>query len=189
MGELFRISYDLLLYDVTSTYFEGEAAKNSQAQRGYSRDHRPDCKQVLIALVVAKEGLPLGYEVFEGNKHDSKTVETIIQKVELLYGQADRIWIMDRGMGGAETLRLLGRENRRYILGTPKSLLRKFDQELLHGDWRPVVPGLEVKLCESPFGNLQEVFILCRSTARQAKEKAIHDRFLRRLEAGLRRLE
>ena len=189
LGELFRISYDLLLYDVTSTYFEGEAAKNPQAQRGYSRDHRPDCKQVLIALIVAKEGIPLGYEVFEGNKHDSQTVETIIQKVELLYGQADRIWIMDRGMGSAETLRLLGRENRRYILGTPKSLLKKFDQDLLGGAWKVVHPGLEVKLCGSPFGNPQEVFILCRSTARQAKEKAIHNRFLKRLEAGLRRLQ
>lgn len=188
-GELFRISYDLILYDVTSVYFEGEAAKNPQARRGYSRDHRPDCKQVLIALVVAKEGIPLGYEVFEGNRHDSQTVESIVRKVEELYGQADRIWIMDRGMGSAQTLSLLSRENRRYILGTPKSLLRKFEAELLRGAWKPVHPGLEVKLCRSPFGNDEEIFILCRSTARQTKEKAIHDRFLGRLEAGFRRLE
>jgi hypothetical protein len=92
-------------------------------------------------------------------------------------------------MGSTETLRLLSRENRRYILGTPKSLLKKFDQEMGPGGWREVHPGLEVKLCPSPFGNPQEVFILCRSTARQAKEKAIHDRFVRRLEAGLKRLE
>jgi transposase len=189
LGDLFRINYDLLLYDVTSTYFEGEAARNSQAQRGYSRDHRPDCKQVLIALVVAREGLPLGYEVFEGNRHDSQTVAAIVEKIEALYGQAERIWIMDRGMGSAETLRLLSRENRRYILGTPKSLLKKFDQELERSGWRAVHAGLEVKLCPSPFGNPKEVFILCRSTARQAKEKAIHDRFVRRLEAGLKRLE
>lgn len=189
LGELFEIRYDLLLYDVTSTYFEGEAAQNPQAQRGYSRDHRPDCKQVLIALVVTKEGLPLGYEVFEGNRHDSQTVEAIVRKVERLYGQADRIWIMDRGMGSAETLRLLGEDNRHYILGTPKSLLKKFDRELGVGSWRVVHEGLEVKLCESPFGNPEEVFILCRSTARRAKEKAIHDRFLRRLEAGFGRLQ
>jgi len=189
LGDLFQINYDLLLYDVTSTYFEGEAGRNPQAQRGYSRDHRPDCKQVLIALVVAREGLPLGYEVFEGNRHDSQTVAAIVEKIERLYGRAERIWIMDRGMGSAETLRLLSRDNRRYILGTPKSLLKKFDQELGRGGWREVHPGLEVKLCPSPFGNPQEVFILCRSTARQAKEKAIHDRFVRRLEAGFKRLE
>lgn len=188
-GQLFQIRYDIILYDVTSVYFEGEAARNPQARRGYSRDHRPDCQQVLIALVVAKEGIPLGYEVFEGNRHDSQTVETIIRKVEELYGRADRIWIMDRGMGSAETLSLLGQENRRYILGTAKSLLRKFERELLRGDWKTVHPGLEVKLCRSPFGNDREVFILCRSTARQAKEKAIHDRFLGRLEAGFRRLQ
>jgi transposase len=189
LGRIFQISYDLLLYDVTSTYFEGEASANPQAQRGYSRDHRPDCKQVLIALVVAKEGIPLGYEVFEGNKHDSQTVETMIREVELLYGRADRIWIMDRGMGSAETLRLLGQEHRRYILGTPKSLLKKLALDLGRGEWKTVHPELDVKLCRSPLGNPQEVFILCRSTARQAKEKAIHDRFLKRLEAGLRRLQ
>jgi hypothetical protein len=116
-------------------------------------------------------------------------VAAIVAKIEALYGQADRIWIMDRGMGSAETLRLLSRENRRYILGTPKSLLKKFDQELGRGGWREVHSGLEVKLCPAPWGNPQEVFILCRSTARQAKEKAIHARFIRRLEAGFKRLE
>jgi hypothetical protein len=115
-------------------------------------------------------------------------VAAIVEKIETLYGQAERIWIMDRGMGSAETLQVLNRENRRYILGTPKSLLRKFDQELGRGGWRAVHPGLEVKLCPSPLGNPREVFILCRSTARQAKEKAIHDRFLRRLEAGIQEI-
>lgn len=188
-GELFQIRYDIVLYDVTSTYFEGEAAKNPQAHRGYSRDHRPDCKQVLIALVVTQEGIPVGYEVFEGNKHDSKTVETIVNKIEELYGPADRVWIMDRGMASAKTLTLLGQKNRRYILGTPKSLLKKFEAELLADGWKTVHEGLAVKLCPSPFGNAQEIFILCRSTARQAKEKAIHDRFLERLETDLRRLQ
>jgi transposase len=108
--------------------------KNSQAQRGYSRDHRPDCKQVLIALIVTKEGIPLGYEVFEGNKHDSKTVETIVKKIEELYGQADRIWIMDRGMATPATLKILSQENRHYIMGTPKGLLKKFESELRKED-------------------------------------------------------
>ena len=188
-GELFQISYDLFLYDVTSTYFEGKAEKNSQAQRGYSRDHRPDCKQVLIALVVTKEGIPLGYEVFAGNKHDSKTVETIVQQMEERYGQADRIWIMDRGMSSPETLKLLGQDNRRYILGTPKSLLKKFEAELAKDDWEKVRDGLEVKRCSSAFGNEQEIFILCRSTDRQAKEKAIRERFVQRIETGLGSLQ
>lgn len=189
LGELFEIDYDLFLYDVTSTYFEGEAEKNPQAQRGYSRDHRPDCKQVLVALVVTKEGIPLGYEVFVGNKHDSKTVETIVQQMEARYGHADRIWIMDRGMSSPETLRLLGQDHRRYILGTPKSLLKKFETELAKTDWEKVRDGLEVKRCSSPFGNAQEIFILCRSTDRQAKEKAIRERFVQRIETGLRSLQ
>ena len=97
-GELFNIKYDLLLYDVTSTYFEGEAKCNRQAKRGYSRDKRPDCKQVLIALVVTKEGIPIGYEVFDGNRKDQTTVKEIVEKIESRYGSADRIWAMDRGM-------------------------------------------------------------------------------------------
>jgi transposase len=95
---LFSLEYDLLLYDVTSTYFEGGSAANPQAQRGYSRDHRPDCKQVCIALVVSREGIPLGYEVFAGNRNDVTTVEEIVEKIERQYGAAGRIWVMDRGM-------------------------------------------------------------------------------------------
>ena len=104
LGGLFHIEYDILLYDVTSTYFEGKAENNPQAQRGYSRDSRPDCKQVCIGLVVTKEGIPLGYEVFDGNKHDSKTVKTIVDKIESLYGKSDRVWIMDRGMASPANL-------------------------------------------------------------------------------------
>ena len=98
LGELFAIQYDLLLYDVTSTYFEGEAARNPQAQRGYSRDHRPDCKQVNLALVVTREGLPLGYEIFAGNKNDVTTLREIVETMEGRYGAADRIWVLDRGL-------------------------------------------------------------------------------------------
>jgi len=107
MGRLFGLEYDILLYDVTSTYFEGQACGNSLAQYGYSRDHRPDCKQVCIGLVVSKCGMPLGYEVFAGNRHDSTTLEEIVEKMENSYGRADRIWVMDRGMVSQENIELL----------------------------------------------------------------------------------
>lgn len=187
-GELFDIDYDILLYDVTSTYFEGEAKKNPEAKRGYSRDGRSDCKQVTIGLVVAKEGIPLGYEVFEGNRHDSKTVETIVEKMESLYGKSDRVWVMDRGMISKEAHALLQSSGRRYIVGTPKSQLKKFEQHLLDKQWEQVHEGLEVKRCPSPEGE-DEVFILCRSTARKEKERAMHDLFRTRIEEGLKKIK
>ena len=183
LGELFNPDYDLLLYDVTSTYFEGMAAANPQAQRGYSRDHRPDCKQVNIALVVSRSGLPLGYEVFAGNRSDVTTVQEIVEAMESKYGHANRIWVMDRGMVSADNVEFLQQGGRRYILGTPKSMLRKFEQQLLDSNWREVHAGLEVKLCPAPDG--EEVFILCRSAQRQLKEQAMHDRFERRIEQKL----
>ncbi|MFH0991517.1 MAG: IS1634 family transposase [bacterium] len=188
LGDLFHITYDILLYDVTSSYFEGQASRNPQAQHGYSRDSRPDCKQVCIGLVVTKEGIPLGYEVFEGNRHDSKTVETIIETMESLYGKSDRIWIMDRGMASVDNLELLQAEGRRYIIGTPKNQLKKFEQHLLTQDWKHVHEGLEVKLCPAPDGS-EELFILCRSVARKQKEQAIHNRFVERLKKGLERVK
>jgi transposase len=186
LGELFHLEYDLLLYDITSTYFEGAAADNEQAQYGYSRDHRPDCKQVCIALVVSREGLPLGYEVFAGNRHDVTTVEEIIEKIESQYGRAERIWVMDRGMISEGTLEFLQLEDRRYIVGTPKSQLRNYERELISQDWEQIHEGLEVKLCVSPEG--KETFVLCRSTERAQKEKAIHDRFEKRIEKGLEKI-
>ncbi len=186
LGEIFQLDYDLLLYDVTSTYFEGEATGNPQAQRGYSRDHRPDCKQVNIALVVSRGGLPLGYEVFAGNRNDVTTVEEIVEAMEEQYGKANRIWVMDRGMVSADNVEFLKRGGRRYILGTAKGMLRKFEQQLLAGDWREVHEGLEVKLCPAPDGD--EVFILCRSAQRREKEQAMHDRFERRIEQKLEAL-
>ena len=186
LGELFGLEYDLLLYDVTSTYFEGECASNDQAKRGYSRDHRPDCKQVCIALVVSREGMPLGYEVFDGNRADVTTVEDIVEKIEAQYGSSGRIWVMDRGMVSEENLEYLRAGGRRYIVGTPKSHLRRFEQELLRTDWQQVREGLEVKLCPSRDG--EESFILCRSTARAIKEKQIHERFEKRIEKGLAKL-
>ena len=186
LGELFNLEYDLLLYDVTSTYFEGQGDRNEQAKRGYSRDHRPDCKQVCIALVVSRNGLPLGYEVFAGNRTDVMTVEEVVEKIEGRYGSADRIWVMDRGMISEKNLDYLRSGGRRYIVGTPKSQLRRLEKELLVEDWEKVREGLEVKRCPSPDG--QESFILCRSTERALKEKQIHQRFEERIERGLARL-
>jgi len=187
LGELFGLEYDLLLYDVTSTYFEGEAEGNPLARRGYSRDHRPDCKQVCIALVVSKGGIPLGYEVFAGNRTDVTTLEEIVTLMERRYGQAERVWVVDRGMVSEKNLKFLREGKRRYIVGTPKSMLKKFEQELLADDWHVVREGLEVKLCSTPDG--VETFVLCRSRDRREKEKAMHGRFEQRIEEGLKRIE
>ena len=186
LGELFNLEYDLLLYDITSTYFEGEGASNEQEKRGYSRDHRPDCKQVCIALVESREGMPLGYEVFDGNRSDVTTVEEIVEKIEAMYGTASRIWVMDRGMVSEDNLEYLRSSGRRYIVGTPRSQLRRIERELLKEDWNQVREGLEVKLCCSPDG--EESFILCRSADRAVKEKQIHQRFENRIEKGLTKL-
>lgn len=187
LGELFDLDYDLLLYDVTSTYFEGQAEANPQAQRGYSRDHRPDCKQVNIALVVSRCGMPLGYEVFAGNRTDVTTLEEIIECMETRYGKAGRIWVMDRGMASEGNVEYLQQGGRRYIIGTPKSMLKRFARQLIEGDWSQIRDGLEVRFCPAPGG--KEVFILCRSAQRREKEHAMHDRFERRIEEGLRRIE
>lgn len=186
LGELFELDYDLLLYDVTSTYFEGEAANNPLAVRGYSRDHRPDCQQVNIALVVSRCGMPLGYEVFAGNRNDATTVEQMVGHIEGLYGKANRIWVMDRGMVSQDNVEYLREGGRRYIIGTAKNSLKKFERELMAEDWKQVHEGLEVRLVPAPGG--KEVFILCRSAERQAKEQAMHERFEKRIEDGLRKI-
>ena len=180
MGELFDIEYDLLLYDVTSTFFEGQCKGNPLAQRGYSRDQRSDCKQVCIALVVTRCGMPLGYEVFAGNTADVTTVKGIVEMMEKRYGKSDRIWVMDRGMTSEDNLEFLRQENRRYIIGTNKALLKKFEQELLKADWTTIRDGIEVKLCKMPkdedsdsTDEVTETFILCRSRDRKEKDKAI----------------
>src|SRR5690606_1562005 len=187
LGELFGLSYDLLLYDVTSTYFEGEANGVSLAQRGYSRDKRSDCKQVCIGLVVSKCGMPLGYEVFAGNRTDVTTVEEIVETMERRYGKADRIWVGDRGMMSRKNIEFLKSGGRRYIIGASKSSLKQFEQELLACDWREIREGLEVKLCKSPEGE-DEVVILCRSRDRRKKEEAMHRRFEERIEKELEKI-
>jgi transposase len=184
LGELFDLAYDLLLYDVTSTYFEGQCAGNEQATRGHSRDNRADCKQVCIALVVSRCGMPLGYELFAGNRADVTTVKEIVEAMEKRHGKADRIWVMDRGMVSAANVEFLREGGRRYIMGTHKALMRKYEKQLIAPDWCIVHEGLEVKLCADPDGGT-ETFILCRSAARREKERAMHERFEKRIEEGL----
>jgi hypothetical protein len=187
LGRLFQLEYDLLLYDITSTYFEGDCRGNSQSQFGYSRDKRSDCKQVLIALVVSREGMPVGYELFAGNRADVSTVEEIVQKTEARYGRADRIWVMDRGMVSEQTMAFLRSEGRRYIVGTPRGQLREFRGELAEeAGWQPIMEGLSAKLIEAEGG--RERFILCRSLSRGAKERAMLARYAGRIEEGLRKL-
>jgi len=187
LGDLFDLKYDLLLYDITSTYFEGECLGNPMAKRGHSRDKRPDCKQVCIGLVVTDDGIPLGYEVYDGNTNDSTTVERIVGAMEKKYGQANRVWVMDRGMVSEANLKFLRSRGGSYIVGTPKATLRRFEQYLTDRDWHEVQAGVEVKLVPGSEGD--ETFILARSVDRQKKEKAMHDRFLERMEEGLVKLQ
>lgn len=188
LGELFGLEYDLLLYDVTSTYFEGLAERNTMAQRGYSRDHRPDCKQVCLALVVTRDGMPLGYEVFDGNRVDVTTVAEIVATMEARYGLAQRIWVMDRGMMSAENIAWLQQTGRRYLIGTSRREMRQWSRQLAEErDWTTVREGVEVRLCIGPDG--LETFLLCRSADRRKKENAMHARFGTRIEEGLGALE
>jgi len=187
LGDLFDLDYDLLLYDVTSTYFEGECKQNPMARRGYSRDSRPDCLQVCIGLVVTTDGVPLGYEVFDGNTHDSKTMETIVEAMEAKYGRAKRIWVLDRGMVSEQNLQMIRVRGGSYLVGTPKAMLRGFEKYLTDEDWREVQEGIEVKLVPGPDGT--ETFILARSADRRQKEKAMHERFIDRMEMALGKLE
>lgn len=178
----FGVGFEFLIYDVTSTFFEGQAKGNAKAARGYSRDSRPDCKQVCIGLVVSPEGLPLAYEVFAGNRNDVTTVEEIITVMEEKYGKAQRVWVMDRGMVSEENIEFLRERNAQYIVGTPKAQLRQFEKELLEEtDWTAVRQGVEVKLLPHPDGKGTEQFVLCRSTARREKEKAMLARQEQRL--------
>lgn len=186
LGELFDLDYDLLLYDVTSTYFEG-IADPSIAKRGYSRDHRPDCVQVNIALVVSREGMPLGYEIFAGNTTDVTTVQQIVEGMEDRFGKVNRVWVMDRGMVSAENIAWLNSTGRRYVIGTARSELGRFAKQIAEKtDWRQIREDIEVKICRGP--DKSETFLLCRSASRSEKEKAMHERFSKRIEEGLQSL-
>jgi transposase len=187
-GELFGTTFDILLYDITSTYFEGQAQGNPQAQRGYSRDGRPDCVQVCIGLVVTPEGLPLAYEVFDGNRTDVTTVDEVVETMRVKYGQERRTWVMDRGMVSEDNLEMLREAKARYLVGTPKSLLKQFEQDLLVQDWERVEADVEVKLRPSPDGE-EETFVLCRSRGRIEKERAMREKQRLKLEADLNKLK
>ena len=185
-GELFGAEFDVLLYDLTSTYVEGAAQNNPMMRRGYSRDHRPDCEQMVIALIVNSEGFPFSYETFDGNRADVSTMETILRMVERKYGKARRIWVMDRGIVSEENLAAIRKRGGQYLVGTPRSQMKQFEAELLKDDWIRVRPEVEVKKVAIPQG--EETFILCRTSGRKEKEKAIRNRFSNRMEDALKRL-
>src|SRR5438445_5496377 len=185
-GELFGAEFDVLLYDLTSTYVEGAAEKNPLMRRGYSRDHRPDCEQLVIALIVNSEGFPFSYETFDGNRADVSTMETILRMVERKYGQARRIWVMDRGIVSEENLQAIRKRGGQYLVGTPRSQMKQFEAELLKDDWTRVRPEVEVKKVVLRQG--EETYILCRTAGRKEKEKAIRKRFSNRMEDALERL-
>jgi transposase len=186
-GSLFGAEFDLLLYDLTSTYVEGAAEKNPMMRRGYSRDHRPDCEQMVIALIVNCEGFPFSYETFNGNRADVSTMETILRMVERKYGKARRIWVMDRGIVSEENLTAIRKRGGEYLVGTPRSQMKQFEAELAKDDWTRVRPEVEVKKVAIPQG--EETYILCRTAGRKEKEKAIRKRFSDRMEKALRSLE
>ncbi len=185
-GELFGAEFDVLLYDLTSTYVEGAAEKNAMMRRGYSRDHRPDCEQIVIALIVNSEGFPFSYETFDGNRADVSTMEAVLRMVERKYGKARRIWVFDRGIVSEENLEAIRKRGGQYLVGTPRSQMKQFEEELLKDDWTRVRPEVEVKKVAVPGG--EETYILCRTAGRKEKEKAIRNRFSARMEDALKRL-
>src|SRR3954467_7516500 len=185
-GELFGGEFDVLLYDLTSTYVEGAAEKNPMMRRGYSRDHRPDCEQMVIALIVNSEGFPFSYETFDGNRADVSTMETILRMVERKYGKARRIWVFDRGIVSEANLQAIRRRGGQYRVGTPRNQMKQFEEELLKDNWTQVRPEVEVKKVAIAQG--EETYILCRTAGRKEKEKAIRQRFSTRMEDALKRL-
>jgi transposase len=186
-GELFSATFDVLLYDLTSSYVEGEAENNPMMRRGYSRDHRADCKQVVIALIVNEDGFPLSYETFDGNRADVTTLETVIRMVERKYGKARRVWIFDRGIISEDNLKALRKRDGQYLVGTPRAKLKQFEKQLLDGEWEKIRPDVEVQRVTTPSGD--ETYILCRSTARRAKETAMRNRVSTSMERALGQLE
>src|SRR5450631_1528927 len=186
-GALFGAEFDVLLYDLTSTYVEGAAGKNPMVRRGYSRDHRPDCEQLVIALIVNNEGFPFSYETFDGNRTDVSTMETILRMVERKYGKARRIWVFDRGIVSEENLAAIRKRGGQYLTGTPRSQMKRFEGELVKEDWTRVRPEVEVKKVAIPQG--EETYILCRTSGRKEKEKAIRNRFSGSMEKALNELE
>lgn len=186
LGTLFELDYDLLLYDLTSTYFEGLAEENDLARRGYSRDHRSDCVQVIIALVVTREGFPLAHYTWPGNTRDLQTVERIVNAIEIRFGKTNRVWVMDRGMISDDALTFLSAPGRRYLLATRRSDLTPFHDDLRRPGWQrlPDNPDVEVKLLQRDDVH----YLLARSKPRRAKERAIRRKQRRGLADALKKL-
>lgn len=202
---LFDASFDVLLYDLTSTYFEGSCQEIPKAKHGYSRDGRPDCRQVVIALVVTTDGLPLAYEVLPGNTSDKTTLKAFLAKIASLYGKARRVWVMDRGIPTEDALAQMRKDSVAYLVGTPRHLLSKIEKPLINKPWEQVHPGVQVKLVnvtsettnpdsapsdpEAENARHDELYVLARSADRQKKEQAMRRRKLKRLVHGLNRLK
>jgi len=185
--DLFGATYDLLLYDLTSTYFESDPPDDDGDPRrfGYSRDHRPDCVQVVLALVITPEGFPLAYEVLPGNTADSTTLPAFLAQIEARYGQARRIWLMDRGIPTEAHLAELRARGAQYLVGTPKGRLTKLEQQLLAVPWQAARPSVQVKLLPQD----AELYVWVQSAARVAKERAMRRRRMKRLWARLLALQ
>lgn len=182
--DLFHPEFEVLLYDLTSTYVEGEAELNPKAKRGYSRDGRPDCKQVVVALVITPQGFPLAYEVLDGNTSDRTTLRTFRSKIEGLYGKARRVWLMDRGIPTEKILQEMRESGREmfYLVGTPRARVAKYEKQWLELPWQKVRDSVEVKL----FSQDGELYVLAKSEGRQAKERAMRRKRLTRLLRKLR---
>lgn len=185
-GTLFQLDYDLLLYDLTSTYFEGLAEENDLAKRGYSRDHRSDCQQVILALVVTREGFPLAHYTLRGNTKDVQTVKRVVSAIEQRFGKSNRVWVMDRGMISEETVAFLNESERRYLLASKRAALTAFTDELRQRGWQrlPDNPEVQVKLLERDHVH----YLLARSQPRRHKERAIRRRQRRGLAKALKKL-
>jgi len=183
-ADLFQSDFEVLLYDLTSTYFEGEMEQNPKAKRGYSRDKRPDCLQLVIALVVTTDGLPLAYEVMKGNTSDRTTLPGFLKKIEETYGKARRVWVMDRGVPSEAILKDMRDPERQtfYLVGTPKSRIHQHEKKWLDLPWQKVRDSVEVKLYEHE----GELYVLAKSGGRQAKEIAMRRKRLARLLRKLR---
>ncbi|MEI7902875.1 MAG: IS1634 family transposase, partial [bacterium] len=182
--DLFAADFDVLLYDLTSTYFEGLCRDNPKARHGYSRDGRGDCRQVVIALIVTPQGLPLAYEVMPGNTSDRATLRTFLDKIESLYGKARRTWVMDRGIPSEEILAQMRAEGVDYLVGTPRGQLSKLEADLAGLPWQKVRDDVQVKLLAKD----AEMYVLAKSGARRQKEHAMRRRRLRTLWDGLVKL-
>lgn len=182
---MFDLEYNILLYDITSTYFEGLCQSNSKAKFGHSKDRRSDCRQILIALIVTPEGFPINYEVLQGNTSEKTTLKPLLNKIELMYGKANRIWLMDRGIPTESTLKYMRDNDIGYLVGTPRKLLDEYRKELSVKDWEQVSDRVSVKYLDKD----GEFYVLARSAERMQKERAMRKGKLRKYLKGLEKLK